>query len=609
MPCMKPSHAQARRVAAAAVRLLLAVCGFTGVLVAGAAEPSFTASLDRDTITLGESVTLSLAFQEAAPQSAPQLPALPNFKIDYVGPSRQISIVNGQTTSSFTHSYTLTPQQPGDYVIPGFQIELNGRKLASQPLKLKAVKSGAPGADAEGLGKLAFVKLIVPKNEFYVGELFPVEVQLYVQDAQDVQMPQLQSQGFTIGKALNPEQKRVQLGNQVFTLVSFKWSLAAAKTGDLTLGPAECKLSLRIPARNRRRGDPFEAFGFDFFGPRYELRPATVKSEPQKLRIQPLPAGNVPPDFTGAVGRFNVTMTAGPTNLAVGDPITLKIKIAGRGTLDALALPSLDDWREFKVYPPTSKVETSDPLGLEGARTFEQVVIPQNAEVKELPALTFSFFDPEKKTYQTLAQPAVQLAVHPASAAPQQPTILAIAGPGTDTPPPAQDIVHIKTRPGTLGVISPPLVQQPWFLGLQATPLLAWLGAIVWRQRKENLANNPRLRRQRQAAQIIRRGLQELPRLAAANQSEAFFVTAFRLLQEQLGERLDLPAFAITEAVVEERLRPLGVAPETLDALHQLFQSCNQARYAPQRTSQELASLIPRLEAALRELQAMEAVA
>jgi len=40
---------------------------------------------------------------------------------------------------------------------------------------------------------------------------------------------------------------------------------------------------------------------------------------------------------------------------------------------------------------------------------------------------------------------------------------------------------------------------------------------------------------------------------------EAFFATLFRLLQEQLGERLELPASSITEAVIEEHLRPRGV--------------------------------------------------
>ena len=45
------------------------------------------------------------------------------------------------------------------------------------------------------------------------------------------------------------------------------------------------------------------------------------------------------------------------------------------------------------------------------------------------------------------------------------------------------------------------------------------------------------------------------------------------LLQEQLGERLDLPASAITEAVIEEHLRPRNVPETPLAQLHELFQT------------------------------------
>jgi hypothetical protein len=77
----------------------------------------------------------------------------------------------------------------------------------------------------------------------------------------------------------------------------------------------------------------------------------------------------------------------------------------------------------------------------------------------------------------------------------------------------------------------------------------------------------------------------------------------FRLLQEQLGERLDMPASAITEAVIEERLRPAGAPEIILTGLQELFQACNLARYAPIKSSQELAAIIPNVEGVLRKLQ------
>src|SRR5262249_22492797 len=158
-------------------------------------------------------------------------------------------------------------------------------------------------------------------------------------------------------------------------------------------------------------------------------------------------------------------------------------------------------------------------------------------------------------------------------------------------------------RAGALAQISPPLLRQPWFVALQVVPIMAFVSAWVWRKRTEALANNPRLRRQRQVAQIVRNGLVELRQRAVANESEKFFATLVRLLQEQLGERLDLPASAITEAVVEENLRPRGVPETTLSPLREIFQTCNFVRYAPIKTSQELTALIPKVEAVLNSLQ------
>ena len=104
-------------------------------------------------------------------------------------------------------------------------------------------------------------------------------------------------------------------------------------------------------------------------------------------------------------------------------------------------------------------------------------------------------------------------------------------------------------------------------------------------------------------AQLVRDGVNDLKKLAAENRPDDFFALLFHLLQEQLGERLDCPASAITENVIDEHAA-LRAAPEaTLDSLRELFQLCNQARYAPVRGASELNSVAARLEQTLGELQ------
>jgi hypothetical protein len=149
-------------------------------------------------------------------------------------------------------------------------------------------------------------------------------------------------------------------------------------------------------------------------------------------------------------------------------------------------------------------------------------------------------------------------------------------------------------------------VEQPWFVALQGVPVLAFFSALVWRKRTDSLANNPRLRRQRQVAQTVRDGLGQMRHLAAQNKSDEFFATLFHLLQEQLGERLDLPATAITEAVVEDRLRPGGVPEDILNSLQETFNTCNLVRYAPIKSSQELAAIIPKFEVLLEQIRGLK---
>ena len=64
----------------------------------GAPAATFTASLDRDTVTLGESATLSLACVGGTPRSVPTPANIPSLQITYVGPSSQFSVINGEVS-------------------------------------------------------------------------------------------------------------------------------------------------------------------------------------------------------------------------------------------------------------------------------------------------------------------------------------------------------------------------------------------------------------------------------------------------------------------------------------------------------------------------------
>jgi len=107
---------------------------------------------------------------------------------------------------------------------------------------------------------------------------------------------------------------------------------------------------------------------------------------------------------------------------------------------------------------------------LQGIKTFEQVVIPENAEVKQLPPITFSFFDPGQKGYHSVTQSG-----DPDRRARQH------SGPGAANrfgdrgPEPKRAETGDRHRShqnaaGMFAQIRPPLIRQTWFVAMQGAP-------------------------------------------------------------------------------------------------------------------------------------------
>src|SRR5262249_9469284 len=158
-----------------------------------------------------------------------------------------------------------------------------------------------------------------------------------------------------------------------------------------------------------------------------------------------------PADFSGAVGEFDFDVTAAPGELNAGDPITVHMEVKGVGNVESVTAPRVPVGKEFRAYDPTTVADATGP----GHLTVEQVLIPRDATVREVPAITFSFFEPETGTYRTIARGPFPVTVH---AAPGTQTAV-IGGAEAPAPKPApekeklgRDIVYIKDSPGDLGV-------------------------------------------------------------------------------------------------------------------------------------------------------------
>ena len=181
---------------------------------------TFTASLDRDTIALGESATLSLTFEDGSPRNVPMPPNVAGLQIAYIGPSSQFSFVNGETKSTVTYNFTLTPRQAGDFTIPTLAADVGGQRLSSSPLKLKVLPPNSPPPEAINSGsEVAFMRLSLAKTNFYIGEVTTANIKIYLRDdVQNHSQPQITSlpaDGFSAGKGTYQNAYSEQIGNRV----------------------------------------------------------------------------------------------------------------------------------------------------------------------------------------------------------------------------------------------------------------------------------------------------------------------------------------------------------------------------------------------------------
>ena len=63
--------------------------------------------------------------------------------------------------------------------------------------------------------------------------------------------------------------------------------------------------------------------------------------------------------------------------------------------------PDLSALAGFKVYEPTLEAEETINNGIVGGRrTFEYILIPDQAAALEIPDIRFPYFDPEAAAYQ-----------------------------------------------------------------------------------------------------------------------------------------------------------------------------------------------------------------
>ncbi|MFZ9855771.1 MAG: BatD family protein [Limisphaerales bacterium] len=574
----------------------LVVCALA-LTFRASAEPSFHAELAPDSVGAGDSATLRLIFTDLGDVEPPTLPAVTNATIRYQGVSQQISIVNFSRSTSLIHQYQVQAQNPGLVQIPALAVEAGGQTFTSAPLTLRV----GQGFD---ISRIGFLRLVVPRTEVYVGESFPVEIRFYYRETPARQAPPtLKLDGFIKGQQTVENLPPETITNLLYSVVRWNIALTAVKAGDLSLGPAEFQTLYVFQTQRRSRG--MNSLFEPLFGGG-EQRQLTFQSEPLTLKVINPPAAGRPPQFTGAVGQFHLNITASPTNVAAGDPVTVRVDVTGRGNFDGLRLPDLPGGSGFQLYPGTNSFTPADPLGLSGKKTFEAVIIPESPGVHSLKWPVLAYWDPSAKAYRSDADHPLSIHVRPGSQSQAQP-VGTVPGPAEPRTPP--DSVNPKLELpllpdlGPLVEASPSRVTQPWFWWVLTFPLWAYALANLAPTWKQHWDRNRRPSVRDEAERRLTAHVRSMQEAAASGRAAEFFSHLNEALQERIALAVGGIVGSFTSEVIDQRLVPAGFTGEDAARLRALLDRIAEARFSPDSSTSELAGLLTEAESTLKALE------
>jgi len=415
----------------------------------------------------------------------------------------------------------------------------------------------------------------------------PVEIRAIIPDdlqASVTDLPQFTSDGFTMNSLSNkPEQNQQIVNGRACAVLAWHSALTAVKPGEYPIHlemPLTVIVAQRMP-RNVQDDDIFGSFFKNAFASMGTKKNVTLQNEALTLKVLPLPQANRPADFSGAVGQFEAEASATPTNVNAGDPITLRLKVTGSGNFDRVSSNMLAGDSHWKTYSPKSHFDAGDSIGYQGAKTFEQPVIPIDGGISSVPSLSFSFFDPEKRDYVTRTTAPIAVTVSGSSVA-----TTVNASPAASPPTPAQpqaapssasttpsDIRPNKIESGTFVATLQPIYLNPWFLAAQSLPILACLAGFAFIRRQE-MISHPQRKRATAAQQAIRHQVSAMDEAIQNHQTDAFFIHARTALQQRLGQQWNLRPEAITLADIDARL---GTGSENIRSI---FEMADQASYS-----------------------------
>ena len=561
-----------------------------------AADIQVETAVDRQEIFVGESFTMQIGVEGAESPAEPDISHLTDFTVRTLGgqsnSSTMVSNTNGTwqqiTRHGYIFNYSLTPNKSGQLIIPAIHVVIDGKSYPTRPI---AIFSREPEETAEFK-----LRMSLSQETCYVGEPVILTTTWYVgKDVKNFEfnLPVLADPLFdvfpeTTGAATTNQNTieilvgthtvtatkgKKRLDGEDFLTVTFHHHLVPIQEGTFTLPQTTVACQALTGYQQSRANRPFGGLRSDLFedffnsGRRAIYQTFVTPSTQPKLTVLPLPDKNKPASFSGLVGLYTIHAEATPTQVNIGDPITLTITVEG-SSLKHATLPDLS-----RFLPPESfklPGEMAPGKIIEGKKVYTQTIRVKNNNVTEIPPLNLVYFDTGDKKYKTARTAPIPLKINATR------IITALDAEGTDVTTKNKKIEEVieginHNYEEIEGKATYRNQKSPIFLwfALLLPPGLFFLGYTLSFLHKRN--SNGAERKNRKAYTTLKKELASSPQ--AGEQIH-------RVLQNYLAAKIDQTAGTITFDDVKQKIMQNQRETWLLDELKQVMEECEALRYA-----------------------------
>ncbi|MDH3256995.1 MAG: BatD family protein [Nitrospinota bacterium] len=553
------------------------------ILAMGTAWPAdiqVTASVDKQELTLEDSVNFSIVVEGTQSAPPPELPLLDSFKVRNRGSSSSFQIINGDRSSSTTYNFTLLPKETGTFTIGPATVNIGGKKHRTAPITL-VVKEATAVSDTS---REIFAEMVVSNKKPYVQEQITATLRIYrrveIRNLKtDIEFP-----GFREEALEGPVQNTRIINGLRYLSYEIPTALFPLRPGKVDIPASLVEFDQVDRSRGGRPSDPFDPFGqgsiFNNFG---RLQHKILRTKSITLDIQSLPRKNRPENFSNLVGDFTISAQLSRTEVEVGDTTTLTVTVAGQGNVNDLSLPSPQWGDNFKVYQDQSEYRpTTGARTVSGEKIYTYALVPLKTGRLQVPAIPLNYFNPTKGDYVSIQTQALPLSVSPGKGDSK----LKIVESGSDTTGNRGDPIQ-KIGEDILPIHTGPEVFESqnfatgsgmlYGIGLLLPAVLFLVYSGIYK-RQHRLKYDIAFSRSHGA---YKQALKKLHALSPNSDPREIARELSLIVREYLGNILNLQGTAITSTEVEEKLMKGNFSVEEIQATQKLLEKYETLQYAP----------------------------